>query len=305
MAPQAAAIYARISSDRDGDALGVARQIADCRDLAERRGWVVAQEYTDNDQSAYRGKRRPAYIQMMEDLKDGFIDAVIVWHLDRLTRSPAELESFFHAMSAAGDPPMASVAGDYDLSTHDGQFHARIPGQWPRRRATTSPVACNANTQELAEAGKLSGGGTRPFGFEADRLTIRPDEATVIREIAERILAGDSKTSICRDLDARGITTSTGRTWAISSLDRMIRSARIAGLREYKGQIIGPAQWPAIITPEVLARVRAAAAAGAASASRTPRRYLLAGMARCSLCGQRWSHALAPTECAATSVHAQ
>ena len=76
--------------------------LADCRALAERRGWVVAQEYVDNDQSAYRGKRRPEYGRMMEDLKDGFIDAVVVWHLDRLTRHPAELESFFDAMSSGG-----------------------------------------------------------------------------------------------------------------------------------------------------------------------------------------------------------
>ncbi|MGZ6527028.1 MAG: recombinase family protein, partial [Actinomycetota bacterium] len=50
--PKAAAIYARISSDRDGLALGVERQLADCRELASRKGWPVAEEYIDNDISA-------------------------------------------------------------------------------------------------------------------------------------------------------------------------------------------------------------------------------------------------------------
>ncbi len=40
--PEAAAIYARISSDPDGDMLGVSRRVADCRQLAERRAWPIA-----------------------------------------------------------------------------------------------------------------------------------------------------------------------------------------------------------------------------------------------------------------------
>jgi site-specific DNA recombinase len=58
---EAVAIYARISSDQDGTALGVARQVQDCRGLAKSLGWVVAEEYVDNDLSAFSGKRRPGY----------------------------------------------------------------------------------------------------------------------------------------------------------------------------------------------------------------------------------------------------
>ena len=55
-APVCAAIYARISSDQDGTALGVTRQIEDCRALAKKLGWTVGEEYVDNDISAYSGK---------------------------------------------------------------------------------------------------------------------------------------------------------------------------------------------------------------------------------------------------------
>jgi site-specific DNA recombinase len=54
--PRMAAIYARISSDQDGRGLGVARQVEDCRKLASDRGWAVAEEYVDNDVSAYSGR---------------------------------------------------------------------------------------------------------------------------------------------------------------------------------------------------------------------------------------------------------
>ena len=57
---QAAAIYTRISEDAQHNGLGVARQEADCRRLAERLGWKVANLYTDNDISAFSGKVRPA-----------------------------------------------------------------------------------------------------------------------------------------------------------------------------------------------------------------------------------------------------
>ncbi len=58
------AIYARISQDRTGEELGVKRQLADCRTEAERRGWTVADEYVDDDISAYSGKQRPEYERM-------------------------------------------------------------------------------------------------------------------------------------------------------------------------------------------------------------------------------------------------
>ncbi len=80
------AIYARISQDRDGEGLGVKRQLGDCREDAARRGWTVAEEYVDDDISAYSGKLRPAYERMLSDIEGRRRDAVMVWHMDRLHR---------------------------------------------------------------------------------------------------------------------------------------------------------------------------------------------------------------------------
>ena len=51
------AIYARISSDRDGDELGSAARSRTASELAARQGWQVAERYVDADISAYSGKR--------------------------------------------------------------------------------------------------------------------------------------------------------------------------------------------------------------------------------------------------------
>src|SRR5436305_1078316 len=106
---RAAAIYARISSDREGTALGVERQIQDCLALAEQRGWPVAETYIDNDVSAWSGKGRPAYRRLLQDLKSGARDALIIWHPDRLHRQPRELEEFLDLWESAGVDELATV----------------------------------------------------------------------------------------------------------------------------------------------------------------------------------------------------
>jgi site-specific DNA recombinase len=83
-----AAIYARISRDREGGGLGVDRQRDDCRALAARLGWDVVAVYTDNDLSAYAGKPRPGYRALLDAIDAGQVNAVIAWHPDRLHRSP-------------------------------------------------------------------------------------------------------------------------------------------------------------------------------------------------------------------------
>ncbi|HZE00239.1 MAG TPA: recombinase family protein, partial [Pseudonocardiaceae bacterium] len=72
-----AGIYCRISDDREGAGLGVARQEADCRERAASLGWSVVGLYVDNDLSAYSGKVRPEYRRLLEDLRAGTVDAVV------------------------------------------------------------------------------------------------------------------------------------------------------------------------------------------------------------------------------------
>jgi DNA invertase Pin-like site-specific DNA recombinase len=281
---RAAGIYLRISDDRLGEGAGVARQLVDCRALAERKGWPIVDVYEDNDVSAYRGKPRPEYRRMLADLSAGLLDAVVVWDLDRLFRQPRELEAFLDVCDAAGVTNLATVTGDVDLGTHDGRFTARILGAVARKESDDKSRRVRRKAEELARDGKVGGGGTRPFGFEDDRRTVRDDEAELIREGARRVLAGESLRSVCVDWSRRGIRTPKGNDWTIGTFARMLRSPRVSGQRELRGEIVGPAEWPAIIRPEDTARLRAGSGVRR-SPARSPRRYLLAGLLRCSHCG--------------------
>ena len=283
--PNAVAIYARISSDPTGAQLGVTRQIENCRALAERRGWTVRDVYVDDDRSAFSGRARPEYRRMLDDIAAGAVDAVVVWHLDRLHRQPRELEAFFDVCDDAHLTALASVTGDVDLATNDGRFMARILGAVARKESDDKSRRIRRKHLELAQSGEWAGGGTRPFGYLADRRSLNPAEAPFVAEAVARVLAGDSLRSVAGDFNARGVRTVTGRPWSIQVLRGMLLSARISGQREHHGQIVGPARWEAIITPDETARLRAVLDHRGRKIGRTPRRYLLAGLLRCEHCG--------------------
>jgi site-specific DNA recombinase len=281
-----AGIYARISSDREGDNLAVSRQLADCEELAGKKGWQVVERFVDADISAYSGKPRPEYARMLDEIEAGLVEAVLVYHADRLHRHPRELEDFID-LCQRQKVKLATVTGDVDLSTHEGQLIARIQGAVARKESDDKSRRIRRKHEELASAGRPSGGGTRPFGFEANRLAVRPAEAAIIRDCASRALAGDSLRALCLDLNRRGVATVTGREWTPQTLKRMLTSARISGQREHHAEIVAKAAWPEIITPAQTQRLRAKLRDPERRTNRSARRYLLASLLRCHHCDNR------------------
>jgi len=85
-----AAIYTRQSLDKAGEGAAVGRQETECRDLCERHGWAVAKVYIDNDRSATKGFR-PAWAELLADLRGGRYDVLVCWHTDRLYRRLRDL----------------------------------------------------------------------------------------------------------------------------------------------------------------------------------------------------------------------
>jgi site-specific DNA recombinase len=286
VAVRSAAIYARISADVDGTALGVARQLEDCRTLAADRGWAVGAEYVDNDVSAYSGKPRREYDRMLADLAAGQRDAVIVYNLDRLHRRPVELEDFVALCEHAGVRDVATVTADIDLGNDDGLFMARIFAAFAAKESGRKSARVRRKLLQNAEQG-LPHGSVRPFGYEADKITVREDEAAVVREMVDRYLAGESLRALTIWLNHTGVAPAIAKSWQTSAVRQILCSGRIAGLREHHGQVIGPAVWPAIIAPSERDRVQARMAARTVAKTRAPRTYLLSGMLRCGRCGNR------------------
>jgi DNA invertase Pin-like site-specific DNA recombinase len=263
-----AVLYVRISQDRGGGGLGVARQEEDCRALCARRGWDVAAVHTDNDVSAYSGKRRHGYEQMLEQVKAGDADAIVSWHPDRLHRSPKELEAFIDLVEAHAVQVATVTAGAYDLTTADGRLQARIAGAVARHESEHKADRQRRKHEELARAGRPSGGGRRPFGYEPGGLVVREHEAAVIRDLVRRLIDGEGLSTLTRWLnDESGVTPVYGGHWTAATVRQLVVQGRIAGLRTHRPGNTGsmdrmggtevPATWPAIVTTEQLAAVRA------------------------------------------------
>jgi site-specific DNA recombinase len=280
-----AAVYCRISDDREGAGLGVARQEADCRALALSRGWDVLEVFIDNDLSAYSGKVRPDYRRLLNGMKGREFDAVITWHTDRLHRSPSELEEFISICEGASVRVESVQAGNIDLSTPSGRMVARMLGSTARYESEHKSDRIKRKALEAAQSGKPWGGSDRPFGFESDRIAVRESEAVIIRDLATRFLAGESLSSLCKWLAKNEITTTRGGAWKLTGVARVLGGARWSGQREHHGEIIAKAVWPAIITPEETARIRAILDDPERRTNRSARSYLLAGLLRCGKCG--------------------
>ena len=281
-----AAVYARISADTEGKSLGVQRQLEDCRKLAAARGWPVGREYVDNDISAYNGKPRPGYEQMVADLAAGVRDAVIVYNLDRLHRRPAELEEFVGLCERVGVRQVATVTADIDLGNDDGLFMARIFAAFAAKESGRKSARMKRKYEQNAQQG-LPHGPARAFGYEPDKITIREREAAVVRELVGRVIAGESVRALTVWLNDSGVPTVRGARWSTTAVRRIVSSARIAGLREHRGQIIGAAVWDPIITVAEREQVLAALASRSWTRTRAPRTYVLSGLLRCGRCGAR------------------
>ncbi len=168
-----AGIYTRISWDPDGQRAGVERQRVDCEALCADRGWEIAHYFEDNDRSAYSGKRRPAYERLLAAVDERRLDAILAWHNDRLHRSPRELEAFIDLVERSGVRVAVVSGGDYDLTTPEGRFTARIVGAVARKESEDRSRRVRRKHLELAERGRPAshlGWGVRN---EAERELVR------------------------------------------------------------------------------------------------------------------------------------
>lgn len=252
-----AAIYTRISKDLTGEGAGVARQEEDCREFADRRGWDVVAVFSDPNTSAYNGKPRPGYAALCDAIRDGKVDVVVVWAVDRLYRQTKELETYIDLCQPRGVPTETVKAGPLDLSTPSGRMVAKTLGAVAQYESEQKSVRQQRANQQRATQGKHFGT-RRCFGYEPDGVTVRDAEADAIRWAFGHVEAGGSLREIARrwnDAGHRG--PQKGNEWSGSTVSRTMRLTRLAGMRSYQGEIVrgkdgGPVgvEWPAIVTPD-------------------------------------------------------
>lgn len=269
MPGQLTALYLRISNDQEGQELGVTRQYDDLLEESERAGDVVVgperevggravRAYVDNDISAstLSRKRRPDYSQLLADAKAGRVHKIRAYTAARLTRRPREFEDLIDLATKHSVVYAYIRSPSFDLNTAQGRQVARTlaagDAAYPE---IISELVLRKKLQAKADGRWLGGG--RPFGYEADGMTVRESEAELIRRATERILAGDSMRSIAEEWNAAGVLTATGREWIGNAVRDVLTRPRNAGLMGKGDRIEGDASWPAIVERDLWEALRA------------------------------------------------
>ena len=274
------ATYARISDDQKGERLGVTDQIEDCWARAGDEGWCVcdpeADTYVDNDIGAYRKKKRPGYEALLEGLAAGKYGVLVARDDSRLTRNVRDAHTLVELVETQKLRVVTLWTEHWDLTTAAGRKRVRdsfSDAQYEAER--TGERVARARLRD-ARKGKPSPG-SKAWGFKTDRMTHEPAEVEAIRDVARRLLAGES---------LRSASLRYGKN--PKDVKRALRAKRMIGVREHKGQEY-PAAWEPILDVDTFEALRVLLTDPSRDqvAKVAARKYLLTGFIFCGVCGSR------------------
>jgi len=294
-----AVIYAAKSTeDRHGS---IATQLADGRALADREGWTVVGEFSDEGFSAYHGNRGPGLARAREAAVEHAPCVIVVQDLDRLARG------------AGDEPGAADHVGELFFalrrqrvrlwSVRTGQvdsLRAVMEGERSHSESERKAVAVKAGMRRRAEQrGKLAGG-PRPYGFrwrselvdgrKVSHLEVVPEEAEVVRGVYLATINGMSQLAIARDLNTRGVPSTRGGQWTQGSLRNVLTNPLYVGRVRHGGEEFPGEHEPTVdeATFAAAAKVREAAVRtkGHGGGRRPVGSHLMTrGLLRCGECG--------------------
>lgn len=290
MMKRRAAIYARLSDDRDLEAESIENQLAACHERAAQQGWPVVGEFVDRNISASKRTRRPGFEKLLAAVRDGQVNALIVREQARLLRNPWQLEELITLVENRDVRIVALFDGELDLATSGGRTYARIRVSIDKGESERLGDRVMQAKDAKARVGKRLGGGRRAFGYTPD-LRVVPGEARLIEETARKLLAGTSLYRCVVDLNTAGVTTPGGHPWHVGNLKRMLLRPFLAGILVHdRTGTVTKGDWPRLITEDQheLLKVRLDNHTNGEPVPRPKsRRYILSGLVTCRKCGRR------------------
>jgi site-specific DNA recombinase len=267
--PLRCAIYTRKSSEegleQEFNSLHAQREACEAFIRSQRHeGWsCLPQAYDDGGRSG-GNLERPALQQLLTDIRDGKIDVVVVYKIDRLTRSLADFAKIVEIFDAR-DVSFVSVTQQFNTTTSMGRLTLNVLLSFAQfeREVTGERI------RDKIAASKRKGmwmGGVPPLGYAAQgrKLVVIDEEAEKVRHIFRRYAAIGSVRLLREELEARGITskswTSTsGHLWGGKPIGRgalylmlqnpIYRGEIVHKDETYPGEhaaIIEPALWDAV-----------------------------------------------------------
>ncbi len=308
-------VYGRISVADDAST-SVDRQLTDLRAWAAREGHHIIAELVDHGVSGRKSRAKAAEALAM--LADGRAEILGVWKLDRFGRRGArDLADLQDALDAR--PGARFVALQDGLDSRNAAAWAVVSGTLAglaRAESANTSARVRSSIAHLKASGRWAAG-KAPYGFRVidnpdgpGRVLDRdPAEAAIIREVAARVLAGESTYRVARDLNARGVLTTTRRVpkqpnapdaapapargWTPTILANVLTGPYMVGRQVHHGNVLrGPdglplTVWPPILDVPTWEALKSRLRPSGKPAKRTKAARLLSGLVICGACGRR------------------
>jgi site-specific DNA recombinase len=236
------AIYTRKSVedglDMEFNSLDAQREAAENYIASQKsNGWRLLPDRYDDGGFSGGNTNRPALKRLLADCEAGKIDIIVVYKIDRLSRSIcdfAELSNRFDKWNVA----FVSVTQEINTHTSAGRMMLNILVTFAQfeREVITERV------RDKMAASRRKGkwvGGTVPYGYRVEKRRLYPneEEAAVVNRIFRRYLEVQSPKLIAMELNKEGVFNHNGRKWDTQSIHRILTNHHYVGEVEYQGAV--------------------------------------------------------------------
>lgn len=246
-------LYPRVSTEdqfRNGHSLG--EQKERMLKLCDYKNYEVYKVYEDAGISA-KDMNRPAFQEMIQDIKDGKINKIIVYKLDRLTRSIKDLEEICTFLEE-NNCSLESMCEDINTSTANGKFFIRMLTILAQLEIERTSERIKFGMIGAVKKGHFVG--RAPIGYDKQdkKLVINDIESEVIRRIFDYYIKGMAANAITKLLNEEKVLN---RKWIPTLVDRILSNEIYIGNYVHKKTIKGEETQkfigvsPAIIEEEV------------------------------------------------------
>ena len=245
--------------------------------------YCVYRVYEDGGYSA-DSLDRPALKEMLRDLREGKLNCVLAYKIDRLTRSVRDFHQLMDLFDRNG-VKFVSVTQSLDTQNPMGRLLRNVLLDFAQFEREMTADRTRDKMHQRAQKG-LWNGGNVPYGYTAQnkRLTINADEATRVRFIFDRFAEVPSLAKLRDDLRRRNWHTRSEKAWSKTALDQLLRNPVYIGNIRFNEQVYKGDHAP-IVEETVFRKVQSVRRDRSHGSSKLKRVFLLKGLIRCAQCG--------------------
>ena len=299
-----AALYARVSSERQDVDLSVAAQLRALRDYAQRNGYLVAREYVDEAESG-RIADRPQFSRMLDEASkpEAPFKEILVWKFSRFTRKREHAVAFKSMLRRRGIR-VVSITEQAD-DTPTGKLLEAIIESVDEFYSENLAQEVLRGMREAATRGFWMTT-YAPYGYKRvyvqdgikkrPKLELNPPADAVVKRVFDMVLQGKSILDVTKTLNAEGIPTTNGKKWLKTTIHTMLDHEAYTGTLVWGAKAKDGAPpvrvenaHPAIVSKRDFQQARKLLASRAPK-KMNPRRasspYLLSGLVKCETCGK-------------------